>query len=82
MRAFRHNKHIAYQIVKNKIVLIRYINDGLIKFYLKGHGLRNIKFNISDMGRFILIRLPFFLFVRNSGEIKIGFPNLYLWFIK
>lgn len=81
MQVFKHKRHIAYQILKNKVVAIRYIDDGKIRFYFKGHGFANFKFRIAHLGKFITIRCPIFYFNRDNGGFHIGLPNLYIWFI-
>ncbi len=76
MRKFEHKRHIAYEIKRNKIVAIK--RKDKIKFYFKGHGIKNLRFRIGL--RSISIRLPFF-YLSKHNNLEIGLPNLYLWFI-
>lgn len=41
MSKFEHEGHIAYEIKKIKIVAIK--KKDKIKFYFKGHGIRNLR---------------------------------------
>ena len=81
MKIFKHEGHIAYEVLRNKIVIMKRINNNKIKFYYKNCGFVNFKFRIAHFGKFIKIRCPIFYFNKNNGGFQIGLPNIYIWFI-
>ena len=77
--------HTTYALTK-KIVLIKNEKCHKVKFYFKGHGFANFRFNIRPCKNYQyfhwFIRLPFFLFEKDNGGYKIGNSSCYLWFIR
>lgn len=88
MNVFRHSTYTAYEIRPWKIrqrgiVIIRETGNRINARSL--WNVHNWRFIVkpSRFNRWHwLIRFPFFYFERNNVDIKIGYPNLYLWIIQ
>jgi len=86
MQVFKHEGHNAYQLITNKVVIIKNKDRNKVKFWFGGLRFANFKFSIRPHKQWQyfhwLIRTPVFYWERHNCGFKIGLPNLYLWVIK